>query len=454
MKMKTNLITGVLMVTAIVQLASCGNDDDKPKTLPTVVTGTDITTTTTTANVTGEITDTGNDKITEAGFVYSINVTVPTMADNKKTVTDFEEFTAELTGLSSGTDYYIRAYATNSKGTAYGDVETFETGNLAPVASNIQINGDIQEDKDITVTFTYTDAEGDAPGEHVYQWYVANDGAGAGETVIAGATNATYRILAAQNGKHFKVTVTPKAQAGTITGETVTSTYTGAVGAETVSFTYNNLPVTYGTITSATTGKKWLDRNLGASRAATAIDDYLAYGDLFQGGRAADRHQLIARINGTNEGAEGVKGMTSAVEPYETSDDDTPETNKFIINPIERDWRTTANDNLWQGVNGINNPCPVGWRIPTQAEWIAENLGTSANAFTVLKLTRSGRRNVEDGTFVNTGSIGQYWSSTPDAVFVDQRRNNTVNVGSTNVTIGQNTGAPRGYGYACRCIKD
>jgi uncharacterized protein (TIGR02145 family) len=33
------------------------------------------------------------------------------------------------------------------------------------------------------------------------------------------------------------------------------------------------------------------------------------------------------------------------------------------------DWRVPQNDNLWQGVDGTNNPCPEGWRIPTQTEW-------------------------------------------------------------------------------------
>jgi hypothetical protein len=39
------------------------------------------------------------------------------------------------------------------------------------------------------------------------------------------------------------------------------------------------------------TGKIWMDRNLGASRAATSSADAEAYGDLYQWGRAADGHQ-------------------------------------------------------------------------------------------------------------------------------------------------------------------
>ncbi|GHB53105.1 hypothetical protein [Mongoliitalea lutea] len=45
------------------------------------------------------------------------------------------------------------------------------------------------------------------------------------------------------------------------------------------------------------TGRVWMDRNLGASQAATHISDNLAYGDLYQWGRGADGHQC--RNSGT-----------------------------------------------------------------------------------------------------------------------------------------------------------
>lgn len=49
----------------------------------------------------------------------------------------------------------------------------------------------------------------------------------------------------------------------------------------------NNVVTTVVDVTNPTTGKTWMDRNLGASQAATSSTDDLAYGDLYQWGRRA-----------------------------------------------------------------------------------------------------------------------------------------------------------------------
>ena len=70
--------------------------------------------------------------------------------------------------------------------------------------------------------------------------------------------------------------------------------------------------------------------------------------------------------------------------------------------------------NLWQGVNGINNPCPSGYRIPTEAELDAEHLSwssdNSAGAIaSALKLPMAGYRSsamVRSTMSVPTATIG------------------------------------------------
>jgi len=124
------------------------------------------------------------------------------------------------------------------------------------------------------------------------------------------------------------------------------------------------------------TGKIWMDRNLGANEVATSITDAAAYGDLYQWGRAADGHQL--RTSTT----------TSTL-----STSDTPGNALFIISGGgggAQDWRTPANDNLWQGVNGINNPCPAGYRLPTYAELVSERSTWSSSDQRCFRKSRCG----------------------------------------------------------------
>lgn len=106
------------------------------------------------------------------------------------------------------------------------------------------------------------------------------------------------------------------------------------------------------------TNRTWMDRNLGASQVATNSADASSYEDLFQWGRFADGHQCR-------------NSTTTAT----ISITDTPGNGHYILTSISPyDWRSPANDNLWQGVNGINNPCPNGYRLPTLAEFDSERL--------------------------------------------------------------------------------
>ena len=75
----------------------------------------------------GEVTSDGGAEVTSRGVCWSVEVN-PTI-ENDKTV-DGEglgSFQSVLSDLSQNTTYYVRAYATNSKGTAYGEEVTFKT---------------------------------------------------------------------------------------------------------------------------------------------------------------------------------------------------------------------------------------------------------------------------------------------------------------------------------------
>ena len=449
-------------LAASISMMSC-NDDDAPKTMPVVTTTTPANVTTTSATVGGSITDNGNDAITASGVIYSNNIAMPTTSDNKLEIDlasglSIGSFTGLLENLSSGKIYHIRAFATNGVGTAYGSVVDFMTGNGPPVITNLTAKGTFEVGKTLTADYTYKDPENDVEGASAYQWYIATSSTGTGEATIEGATSKTFVVQDAQNNKFIRVSVTPKAAAGTALGTEVKSSYTTAIGAETVTFDYNGSPVTYGTIISTTTQKKWLDRNLGATRLAQSVDDYLAYGDLFQWGRKVDGHQHILRTSGADADASGSTGITSTIA-NELSSGDTPTTDKFIIAKgaaTPRDWRSPQNNNLWQGVNGANNPCPVGWGIPTRSEWAAETFTNNDDAFAKLKISNTGQRSRVDGT-VTDSNIGFYWNTESFEYNTGMFGSLYVSVTATMFyvpTAESGDFATRATGMACRCIKD
>jgi hypothetical protein len=102
----------------------------------TVTTATPASITGTSAVLGGEITATGGATITDRGVVYVLGTGTPTTSDTKVTIgTGTGAFSQAITGLRGNTTYTVRAYATNSVGTAYGAAQTFTTPNNPPTAN-------------------------------------------------------------------------------------------------------------------------------------------------------------------------------------------------------------------------------------------------------------------------------------------------------------------------------
>jgi hypothetical protein len=106
---------------------------------PTLTTQAISSITTTTATGNGTITDLGSTKPTQYGVVWSTSIN-PTIALATKTeqgaATVAGAFASSITGLAPGTTYYVRAYATNSAGTNYGNNYYFTTASLSDNALN------------------------------------------------------------------------------------------------------------------------------------------------------------------------------------------------------------------------------------------------------------------------------------------------------------------------------
>ncbi|MCI5147371.1 MAG: hypothetical protein D3923_18035, partial [Candidatus Electrothrix sp. AR3] len=157
------------------------------------------------------------------------------------------------------------------------------------------------------------------------------------------------------------------------------------------------------TVTSLT-GRVWMDRNLGASQVAASLTDEDAYGGLYQWGRLTDGHEKRT-------------SLTTTI----LSSTDVPGHDNFILAP-NYDWRISHNDNLWQGVNGINNPCPNGFRLPTTSEFEAERASWSSDtpegAFSSpLKLPFAGWRVWYKDVIARSGTEGAYWTSTGSSIY-------------------------------------
>ncbi|MHB1146865.1 MAG: FISUMP domain-containing protein [Lutibacter sp.] len=113
---------------------SSGYSNSNQITIPNAVTLPVVTTTTvtaieiTTATSGGSVSSDGGASVTARGVVWSTNAT-PTIALSTKTTdgSGTGGYSSAITGLTSNTTYHIRAYATNSLGTAYGNERTFKT---------------------------------------------------------------------------------------------------------------------------------------------------------------------------------------------------------------------------------------------------------------------------------------------------------------------------------------
>ena len=104
-------------------------------TTPTVTTTSASSITHNSTSSGGNVTSDGGASITARGVCWSTSAN-PTTADSHTTDgTGTGSFSSSITGLSPSTTYHVRAYATNSQGTAYGADLTFTTSATTPTVT-------------------------------------------------------------------------------------------------------------------------------------------------------------------------------------------------------------------------------------------------------------------------------------------------------------------------------
>jgi hypothetical protein len=99
----------------------------KESTLPSVTTSATSNISYTSATVGGNVTSDGGANITERGVVYSTTQNPTTSNTKVPSGNGKGSFSCLLSNLQDGTNYYVRAYAINKKGTSYGEQKSFTT---------------------------------------------------------------------------------------------------------------------------------------------------------------------------------------------------------------------------------------------------------------------------------------------------------------------------------------
>ena len=194
------------------------------------------------------------------------------------------------------------------------------------------------------------------------------------------------------------------------------------------------------------------------------------YGDLYQWGRQATGYEkrnspkLMGPLSGSH--LDPVTGQIIGVNE-----------GRFVYsnNKSPWDWRDPQINTLWGAVKTVNDPCPPGWRVPTQAEWgsifrggttkAAPNTAT-ANVWTwntngttgylirpanstipTLFLPAAGNRYFVDGETLGGGTFGMYWSSTNSTIHGYALYITNANVSPGEILI-------RSYGFSVRCVAE
>jgi uncharacterized protein (TIGR02145 family) len=391
----------------------------------------------------GNITSDGGLAVTARGICWNTSQD-PAIADNK--TEDGEGtgvFTSSLTGLSQGTTYFVRAYATNSSGTSYGATISFKT--LAPpTVTTATISG-----------LTQTSA------------------------IFGGNVTDSGGVKITARGVCWSISPNPTIALSTRTSDAIGSgTFSSSLTGLTINTTYylrayatNSIGTSYGNEISFYTLKDNQTTDIDVNIYNTVnIGSQVWFKENLKTTRYASGDQ-IPNVTNTAQW----QNLTSGAWCYYNDDSQYNTSYGKLYN--------------WQAVADTRKVCPSGWHVPSDAEWktleqylgmdpfelnvtnfrgstpnvggklkkvdaalwTAPNLGaTDETGFSAIP---GGRYN-QDGTFTNLTLEGTWWSSTLAIANTNLAWLRILNYNNRGSYRSIPTGSMIGGGFSIRCVKD
>jgi uncharacterized protein (TIGR02145 family) len=365
----------------------------------------------------GDIFNTGGSAITERGVCWSTN---PNPNINLSTKTKdgpgSGSFTSNIYDLSIGNTYYVKAYATNSVGTAYGNTLSFTTTSSAACPS---------------LTTTSVSA-------------ISSTSASSGGNV----SNSGGAIVTTRGICYSSVFTSPNISNGTVV--------TSGSGTGLYIITLNDL----------SPGTTYYVRAFATNSAGTCYGNQVSF-------TTSSCPTLVTDINGNTYQTKSIGSqcwLTSnlKVTKYKNGVPITTDLSNSSWASTSAGAYSTGSSSCghlynWYAVNNSQGLCPAGWHVPSKAEWenLIQYLGFNAGA--KLKATSFGGSNESgfsalpcgqrygyDGNYNNIGYDGYWWTSTISS------GNGVWNIGlsgiNSNVSVVYYNTARSGL--SVRCIKD
>ena len=328
--------------------------------LPSVTTNEVTEITWTSAIGGGTIQSDGGSGITEKGLCWSTSHNPDISGTHTNAGAGLGSFSVEMTGLTLGTTYYVRAYAKNSKGVSYGEEKTFTTNALQkPMVSTVEITG--VTSSTATVSAEVTSDGGDSVTERGIYYGTSPNPASTG-TKLTAASAGTGSFTC------------------TITGLDGNSTY------YVCAFATNSLGTSYGNVSSFTSALAGAINGVFSVSATTQV--YFSQGNLQYIGSAAVPYWKFADhqwdyLGGNGQGSTnvnvdrdlfgwGTSGYNHGAVCYQPWSTSTNYEDYYAYGSNNYNLYDQSGKADW-GYNAISNGGNQenrGWRTLTKEEWV------------------------------------------------------------------------------------